>query len=379
MSELRRIQGLRGKTVEVQPVHGKRGDLRFLPISQLYIDPSYQREILGAGERNVRRIAERFDWSFFAPLIVARRGLNEYAVIDGQHRATAAVSRGDIQELPCLIVDADYATQAKAFSVINGEVTRLNVLYIHRAAVAAGDSTAVQIDRVCKAAGISVAPYPKPKSAINPTETLAIGTLATCLRLYGEEVLLLGLRLLVLSGAPDAKLLNKATIQGSVEAFAKNAPWRRRLDEAVAAVRQRGIEKIYTSAMHRQAEQGQKEYANFRIVLIEVLQAALGSPLQRQPQSNPAPQQAAQAIPAPKVVPIRPLPPPPAPPRTEPPTDNGNFDVVAYLKNKGLDIVRDRDGFREGRERHSKAGILTIANRYRRAAELPDLTLADIA
>jgi hypothetical protein len=61
------------------------------------------------------------------------------------------------------------------------------------------------------------------------------------------------------------------------------------------------------------------------------------------------------------------------------PLIGGKFDPVAYLSNKGVKLSRVADGFMEAGQKRSKADILTTVNRYRRAAELPDLLLADIA
>jgi hypothetical protein len=61
------------------------------------------------------------------------------------------------------------------------------------------------------------------------------------------------------------------------------------------------------------------------------------------------------------------------------PLSGGNFDAVAYLSNMGVKLSRIAGGFMEAGQKRSKADILTTVNRYRRAAELPDLLLADIA
>lgn len=42
--------------------------LQWVPISDLVVDPGYQRPIVGKGRRNVDRIARSFSWSCFAPV-----------------------------------------------------------------------------------------------------------------------------------------------------------------------------------------------------------------------------------------------------------------------------------------------------------------------
>ncbi|MEP9354897.1 ParB N-terminal domain-containing protein [Xanthobacter sp. KR7-65] len=69
-------------------------------VQKLVVDPEYQREMSRRGVSNVRRISENFDWSKFAPVIVAPVEGGRFAVVDGQHRTTAAMLRG-IESVPC--------------------------------------------------------------------------------------------------------------------------------------------------------------------------------------------------------------------------------------------------------------------------------------
>jgi hypothetical protein len=45
--------------------------LQWLKITDLVIDPAYQRPIIGKGRQNVDRIARAFSWSCFAPVVVS--------------------------------------------------------------------------------------------------------------------------------------------------------------------------------------------------------------------------------------------------------------------------------------------------------------------
>jgi len=89
----------------------------------LLVDTEYQREIGRRGAVNVVQIAEHFDWSKFAPVIVAPVAGGHFAIVDGQHRTTAAMLR-DIKEVPCQLVQADRAKQAAAYAAVNGNVTK---------------------------------------------------------------------------------------------------------------------------------------------------------------------------------------------------------------------------------------------------------------
>ena len=50
---------------------GPAPNLQWIEIAQLVVDPSYQRDIGRQGRFNVKRITEGFEWSKFAPVVVA--------------------------------------------------------------------------------------------------------------------------------------------------------------------------------------------------------------------------------------------------------------------------------------------------------------------
>ncbi len=76
--------------------------LLWIEIQNFVVDTEYQREIGKRGRQNIRLIAENFDWSKFAPIIVAPIEGGLYAIVDGQHRTTAAMIRG-FEKVPCQI------------------------------------------------------------------------------------------------------------------------------------------------------------------------------------------------------------------------------------------------------------------------------------
>lgn len=53
------------------------------------------------------------------------------------------------------------------------------------------------------------------------------------------------------------------------------------------------------------------------------------------------------------------------------------IDAVDYLVKKGLRCKKSGDGYLVDGSMESKAGVLTIINRYRRAATLPDIRMTD--
>lgn len=172
---------------------GPAPQLQWLDIAALVVDPAYQRDITAQGRRNVKRIAELFDWRYFSPVIVAPIAGGRYAVVDGQHRATAALLVGHAS-VPCQVIMAAPGEQAKAFTAVNGTVTRVHTLAMHKAAVAAGDAMAREVERVAKAGGAKVLAYPVPELKQAPGQTMAIGALRELIQAYGAEATILGLR-----------------------------------------------------------------------------------------------------------------------------------------------------------------------------------------
>ena len=91
--------------VKLRAQRGQRPSLEFRPIADLQIDESYQRSIdTGPSQSLVKRIARDWDWGLCQPLNVAKREDGSLWVIDGQHRLAAARDRGDIYDLPCVVI-----------------------------------------------------------------------------------------------------------------------------------------------------------------------------------------------------------------------------------------------------------------------------------
>ena len=192
---------------EIDP--GRPPKLGFVAIADLIVDPDYQRPISRAGRSNITRIARAFDWAKFSPIIVAPclvPGLTgRLAIVDGQHRTLAALMRG-FERVPASTIEASRAGQASVFAAVNGNVTRMSPLNIFRAGLAAGDPEFVEIDRVCRAAGVRVAPYPKAAHLMDAGETLSAAVLRRLMRQHGAEVLGLALACLMGGkGAPKAE------------------------------------------------------------------------------------------------------------------------------------------------------------------------------
>jgi hypothetical protein len=208
-----------------QPDMGPAPMLQWLPVADLVVDDRYQRPIYGAGRTNVRRIAEQFRWSKFAPVIVAPIAGGKFAIIDGQHRTTAAHLIG-VETVPCLVIIADLQEQAAAFKAVNGQVTRMHKLALQSAAVAAGDAGARELQEVAEAAGVTILSYPKMLDSMQPGETMALGAIEEGLRTYGRDTVITALMCVTETSNNEPGALAAQIVKALCATIGGNNGWR---------------------------------------------------------------------------------------------------------------------------------------------------------
>jgi hypothetical protein len=82
---------------------GPAPQLQWVETKDLVVDMTYQREIGKRGAANIRQIAENFDWSKFAPIIVAPIEGGQWAIVDGPVVCTENLIRvDDVKKSPKL-------------------------------------------------------------------------------------------------------------------------------------------------------------------------------------------------------------------------------------------------------------------------------------
>jgi hypothetical protein len=207
------------------PAMGAAPMLQWIALELLVVDERYQRPIYGAGHQNVQRIAEEFRWSKFAPLIVAPIPGGKYAIIDGQHRATAAALVG-ADTVPAQVVIADLVEQAAAFKAINGQVTRMHRLALQHAAISAGDADALALRQLCEAAGVTVLRYPKQVCNMVAGETLALGSIAKALATFGRDTVITALTCVTETTNNKPGILNGPIIKALCDVLGVHTGWR---------------------------------------------------------------------------------------------------------------------------------------------------------
>jgi uncharacterized protein DUF6551 len=209
--------------------------LDWIAINRLVIDKTYQRSVSRAGSANIARIAEYFEWSKFSPVIVAPIEGGLFSVIDGQHRATAALLRG-IEKLPCEIVHIDRAKQAEAFAAINGNTTRVSPQVVYYARLTGRDPTAEQMARVLSAAGVTVVRKNVTVRDMKAGETNAVGVLFQYLKTFGEETLITALQCICQTSNQNAGFLRARVIEAFCIVMHKNLKWREAGDKLLRAM-----------------------------------------------------------------------------------------------------------------------------------------------
>lgn len=183
--------------LKVKPPLGLMPALQYLLPQQLSIDPAYQRSIdSGESQALIRRIAQHWNWDLCQPLVVSRREDGSLYVIDGQHRLAAARLRGDIAQLPAVVVQySGAADEAASFVELNRQRRPLTRIDMFKAAVAAGDAEACAILAAIEQAGLSVAPHSN-HTAWKPGMVANIGGVEQAWRHHGAVVTQAALRAL---------------------------------------------------------------------------------------------------------------------------------------------------------------------------------------
>lgn len=215
---------------------GPAPQLQWIKVADLVVDDAYQRPLDTPTSRaSVRAIAARFDWRYFAPVVVSPVPGGLYSIVDGQHRTTAAALCGH-ELVPCLVVLADRREQAEAFKVINGQVTRISGTQIFKAQLAAGDAEAAKIQACAEQAGVRILFSHQQAKKIKAHETYALGAIRQMLQLHGEEVVWRGLRAIRTSAGDVQGYLVAGIIKPVLQCLGENPSWAKHpgLDAALA-------------------------------------------------------------------------------------------------------------------------------------------------
>ncbi len=202
-------------------------DLKWIEISKLIIDPTYQRALGSLAWRHIVEIATNFNWCKFAPVIVSPVEGGFFAIIDGQHRTTAAFIR-QIKMVPCQSIVADRAQQAEAFAAINTKVTRLYPVNIFHAELESGDPLAKQVAEVAARAGIKIPRNKMSKRDMPGNGLNAVNALKSVVRTFGDETAITALQCITETGDGNPHMLKSILIRALAEVLSQRPFWRER-------------------------------------------------------------------------------------------------------------------------------------------------------
>jgi len=184
MTELRRIA-----PIPMPPDLVPASDFGGVPVlawsdpTDLYVDGSYQRDMSRRSAALMKKMFEEFAWAHIkVPNVVEAKG--KKLVIDGQHTAIVAACLR-IKRIPILIVEAkEVAAQAHAFVGLNTDRVRVSPFDIYRALIRSGDEDAMDVDNVCKRAGVRIR-HLSPTCVVAEGDTAALGTIQRLVRTRG--------------------------------------------------------------------------------------------------------------------------------------------------------------------------------------------------
>lgn len=181
--KLRRIQPLALPLTQRATVKGTKPKLIWVDPAKLLVDETYQRELSGQSVKLIGSIVSGFAWNKMKPPIVTEVGRG-YHVIDGQHTAIAAATLG-LDSIPVFVVDSgEMVDRAGAFVSHNRNHLKITALQIHRALLAAGEETAMEMQAVIDKVGIRLRHISK-NSAINVGDCMAVSSIRKIVETHG--------------------------------------------------------------------------------------------------------------------------------------------------------------------------------------------------
>jgi len=221
---VRRIDPAPLGRVSPPPSLGPAPDLRWIPIAELVVDPRYQRDIGPKSLKHIRKIAEGFDWRLFSAVVVSPVAGGRFAIVDGQHRTTAAAAIG-VDQVPCQIIHAEEGMQARAFAAINGNTIAVSTIQRYRAALHAGELEAVRIRDLSAAGHVRLLTGIPSKKNVKPGDTVAFGAVKRLCEAFADAEATFIFSCLRAAAKKPGDFLRQETITATHAAFLENKDW----------------------------------------------------------------------------------------------------------------------------------------------------------
>lgn len=249
---LAKVSKLAGRAKNAPPT------LLWIKPEDLLVDESYQRNLSRKSIQLITKIVQNWNWTHLKPPIVVKdEDSNEFFVIDGQHTAIAAATHPKIEKIPIMVVDAETVQErAMGFIAHNRDRVAISPQQIYHSAIQAGDVEALEIDRVCTEAGVTVLRNPPTSGKFKAGDTLALGAIKSVVRKFGAPMASAVLRCLVLAGRAPVRsdemkallvIVQSTKSPDDVVAMLKRLPYEDAVAEARQVMADAGVRK--TEAM----------------------------------------------------------------------------------------------------------------------------------
>lgn len=151
------------------------GTIALVALADLKVDPVYQRDLTA---QFVERLADNWDVVTAGTIVVSRRPGGDLYIVDGQHRAAAAVRVGETHILAQVVDEPSAEEEARLR--LKGNLKRTDrVFEVFRARLAANDETALAIERILAGCGTHV--------NMTPTMGTGINAISAVEKLYGLD------------------------------------------------------------------------------------------------------------------------------------------------------------------------------------------------
>jgi len=129
------------------------GTYKELPINQLIIDHSYQRQVSNSF---VKKITASFDESLIGAIRVVTRKNKMFAVVDGQHRLSVLKALG-YETIPCIVhPEMSFKEEVSMFHDLNQGIHKLTALEDFWAMVSSGNKDSIAILEIIEKNGLKV-------------------------------------------------------------------------------------------------------------------------------------------------------------------------------------------------------------------------------
>lgn len=156
--------------------------------TSLLIESAYQRDFSARSISLIRKMVVGWDWTKFKPPVCAR-GPDGLMVIDGQHTAIAAATRG-VEQIPVMVVEAEkIESRAASFVSHNRDRLAMSPLQVLHADATALDPVAVGILALAKQTGAVIPRNPPLKGRAKPGTVLSVRDMRRIFTGDGPETL----------------------------------------------------------------------------------------------------------------------------------------------------------------------------------------------